>query len=190
MRHTVDPDPLVSCRFFVEDDSSGVVAAFSQFSGIQMQVQTISNRYGDDSDGYLEYIPVVSSVAPITLSRGVIGDSDFMNWVIKCTAGLRKDDGFHDGRKDLVLVALNMRGERQMEWLLRNAFPVGYQLSPMGSDSNEILTESITIQVERVERTNLTGYTEEKRKWMPFEYSEPKWKNQQSPATDAFSGHR
>ena len=165
MRNAFDPDPLLGCRFVVEDDSNGVVAAFSQFSGIRMEVQTLANRYGSDSKGYQEYIPVMSRVAPITLSRGVIGDTSFLDWIFSCTAGLREDDHYGEDRRDLMLVALDERGMRKMAWLLRDAMPIGYELSSMSADASQVLTESVTIQVTRVQRINEGGYREADRFW-------------------------
>lgn len=165
MRDVFGHDPLLGCRFIVEDDSSGVVAAFSQFSGIRMEVQTLASRYGDDSKGYREYIPVMTTVAPITLSRGVIGDTSFLDWIFSCTAGLREDDHYGDDKRNLMLVALDERGERKMAWLLQDALPIGYELSPMSADTSQVLTESVTIQVVKVQRINEGGYRETDRFW-------------------------
>ena len=65
-------DPLTSFRFLVEVEGDAV-GAFSQFSGIKMEVQTIQARGGNDVRGVQEYIPVLTKFEPVTLTRGVFG---------------------------------------------------------------------------------------------------------------------
>lgn len=164
MRGMIDPDPLMNCRFVVEDDANGVVAAFSEFSGIKMSVQTLTNRFGEDN-AYPEYIPVMTAYEPITLSRGVIGDTSFLDWLLDSTGGLNGNDHFSQEKKDLLLVALDEKGKRMMAWQLCGAIPVGYELSPMDATNSQILTESVTVQVTKVKRINESGYREQERRW-------------------------
>jgi hypothetical protein len=52
-------EPLKAFRFIVEFDGKAV-GAFTQFSGISMEVQTIQARSGNDISGVQEYIPVLT----------------------------------------------------------------------------------------------------------------------------------
>ena len=75
-------EPFQAFRFLVEVENSGVVvAAFSQFSGVKMAVETIQARSGNDGRGVQEFVPVLTRFAPVTLTKGVIGDNDFLDWL-------------------------------------------------------------------------------------------------------------
>ena len=39
-----------------------------------------------------------------------------------------------------------------MVWSLKDAMPIGYELSPMDSSRSEVLTESVTFTIQGVER--------------------------------------
>ena len=54
-------EPFKAFRFLVEVESGGVaVAAFSEFSGVKMEVDTVQARSGNDNRGVQEYIPVLT----------------------------------------------------------------------------------------------------------------------------------
>ena len=146
------PDPLIGCRFIVEVETEGVMAAFSQFSGIKMEVQTVSCRYGDDSRGVLGSIPVMTHFAPVTLTKGVIGDIAFLDWIFAAAAGMEQGPSGEKLCKTLVVVALDEHGNRVVSWRLKDAMPVGYEISPMDASRSEVLTESVTFQITGVQR--------------------------------------
>ena len=140
-------EPFRSFRFLVLVD--GVYfAAFTQFSGIKMQVQTIKARGGNDDRGVLNYIPVLTSYEPVTLSNGVIGQSSFIGWMKTVTpVGLSGPTGMYT-KFDLNVVALNEKGKQGVIWTLYNAMPIAYSLAPMDSSRSEILMESVTFSIE------------------------------------------
>ena len=78
-------DPLMSFRFLVEVDGD-TVGAFSQFSGIKMEVQTIQARSGNNIRGVQTTIPVLTSFAPVTLTKGVFGSNAFISWIFSAAA--------------------------------------------------------------------------------------------------------
>ena len=54
----VYPEPLQSFRFLIQvDGSSGVSAAFTSFSGVKLQVDTLQSRDGDDCRGCKAIFP-------------------------------------------------------------------------------------------------------------------------------------
>ena len=147
------PDPLLNCRFIVEVESdNSVVAVFSQFSGIKMEVQTIANRYGDDPRGVQDYLPVMTRFQPVTFTRGVIGKLAFLDWIFASAAKMESGPTGEKLRKTLVVVALDERGKRIISWRLKDALPIGYEISQMDALRAEVLTESITFQITGVER--------------------------------------
>ncbi|MCD7829672.1 MAG: phage tail protein [Clostridiales bacterium] len=150
-------DPFQVFRFLVEVENSGVVvAAFSQFSGIRMEVQTVQGRSGDDPRGVQSYVPVLTSFAPVTLTKGVIGDNDFLDWMFSAAAGAYDGPSDKSLRRTLNIVALDSQGRRGVTWTLHNALPIGYELAPMDGSRSEVLSESLTFAIEGMERKTET----------------------------------
>ena len=150
-------DPLISCRFIVETDTGDVVAAFSQFSGMKMEVQTLACRFGEETRGVQDTIPVMTQFAPVTFTKGVIGELSFLDWIFSAAAGMERGPSGEKLCRTLLVVALDEQGRRVVSWRLKDAMPVGYEISPMDALRTEVLTESITFQITGVERNLEAG---------------------------------
>ena len=140
-------EPFRAFRFIVLVQGM-YYAAFTQFSGIKMQVQTIQARGGNDDRGVLNYIPVLTSYEPVTLTNGVIGQNAFLDWLSGVTPIGLAGPKPNYVKKDLDVVALNQNGKQGVIWTLYNAMPIGYQLSPMDSSRSDLLMESVTFAIE------------------------------------------
>ena len=148
------PDPMTAFRFLVRvGDSEEISAAFSRFSGIRMQVETIQSRDGDDNRGVKEYTPVFTSYEPVTLSKGVVGDNELLDWMLAASAGMHSGPTGENLRRTITVIALDAKGEPNVGWVLQDAMPIGYELDPMDSSRSEVLTESITFAITGLERT-------------------------------------
>ncbi len=146
--------PLKAFRFLVEVENSGTTAAaFTQFSGVKMQAQTIQARSGNELRGVLEYVPVLTRFDPVTLTRGVIGDNDFMDWLFAATASHSFSPTGVDLYRTINVVALGDDGDRAVTWTLHNAMPIGYELTPMDGSRSEVLSESLTFAITGMQRT-------------------------------------
>ena len=148
------PDPLTAFRFLIRvGDSQQISAAFSRFSGVRMEVETIQTRDGDDNRGVKEYTPVFTSYAPVTLSKGVVGDNEFLDWMLSASADVHTGPTGTDLRRTIDVITLNEKGVPGVIWTLQGAMPIGYELDPMDSSRSEVLTESITFAITGLERT-------------------------------------
>ncbi len=137
-------EPFRAFRFLVEVENSGVVvAAFSQFSGVKMDVETLQVRSGNDGRGVQETVPVFTRFAPVTLTKGVVGDNNFLDWLFSAAAGPNAGPSGEDLYRTLNIVALDDRG---------NAVPIGYELTPMDGGRSEVLSESLTFAIGGMER--------------------------------------
>ena len=54
--------------------------------------------------------------------------------------------------RTLNIVALDDRGNRGVTWSLKNAVPIGYELTPMDGGRSEVLSESLTFAIGGMER--------------------------------------
>ena len=146
--------PAVSYQFLVRPAGSGSsVAAFTKMSGIRMQVETLQARSGNDIRGVKEFVPVFTRYDPVTLSRGVVGDNDFMDWILSASAGDFTGPTGANLRRDLDVIAVDERREPLVTWTLKGALPIGYQLSPMDAARSEVLIEDVIFAVVGVKRT-------------------------------------
>ena len=144
-------DPLRAFRFLVGVDGV-TVGAFSQFSGIKMEVQTIQARSGSDIRGVQEFVPVLTSFAPVTLARGVFGSNEFLDWMLESAASYYTGPRGDQLHRTIEVVALDDTGRSGVSWILKNAMPIRYELSPMDSSRSEVLTESVTFAIQGVDR--------------------------------------
>lgn len=146
-------EPFKAFRFLVEVENSGVVvAAFSHFSGVKIEVETVKGRTGDDRRGVKSGIPVGTHFSPVTLTKGVVGDNDFLDWLFAAAAGSISGPSGQSLRRTLNVVALDERGRRGVIWSLKNAMPIGYELTPMDGGRSEVLSESLTFSIGGMER--------------------------------------
>lgn len=143
--------PLRAFRFLVEVDGSAV-GAFTQFSGIRMEVKTISARSGNDLRGVMDGVPVLTEFAPVTLTRGVIGSNDFLDWIFAAAASTHTGPTGVRLSRTIDVIALDDAGNRGVIWSLEDAMPIRYELSPMDSSRSEVLSESVTFDIGGMER--------------------------------------
>lgn len=148
------PEPIRAFRFLIRvGDGKEISAAFSRFSGIHMQVESFQFRSGNDGRGVKDYVPVFTNYAPVTLSKGVVGDNEFLEWMFAACADVHSGPTGKDLRRSIDVISLNEYGEPGVTWTLQNAMPIGYELSPLDGSRSEVLTENITFAFTGMKRT-------------------------------------
>jgi len=144
--------PFGAFRFLIEvEGSKSIAGAFAQFSGIKVQVESIRVRTGEEDRGVRQGIPVFTTFTPVTLTKGVVRDNEFVDWLLSAVAG-----PYNGPRKSLPrtlnVIILDEYGNRGVTWSLKNAVPVAYELSPMDGSRSGILSESLTFGFNGMER--------------------------------------
>lgn len=147
-----NPELFQAYRFRVEVNGAKV-GGFTQFSGIKTEVQTIQVRSGNDIRGVQEYVPVLTRYAPVTLSKGVIRDNAFLEWLLTASAGPFAGMTGGNMYRTLDVIAVGADGSDGVRWSLIDALPIGYEITPMDGMRNEVLTESMTFAIIGVSRT-------------------------------------
>ena len=143
--------PLRAFRFLVEVDGDAV-GAFTQFSGIRMEVKTIQARSGNDARGVQDIVPVMTDFEPVTLTKGVIGNNEFLNWIFAAAASANSGPSGKRLFRTINVIALDDAGNRGVIWSMKDSMPIRYELSPMDSTRSEVLSESVTFAIGGVER--------------------------------------
>ncbi|MDR2616140.1 MAG: phage tail protein [Oscillospiraceae bacterium] len=150
--------PLTAFRYIIEiekDGAAAVAAAFSRFSGVKMRVETMKVRTGADERGVMRDFPVMTSFENVTFSRGVVGDLDFLDWILAVAPdGSRAATGksVSDKYRSISVSALNEAGKRAVTWTLIDALPVAYELGEMNSTQSALLTESVEFVIAGFKR--------------------------------------
>ncbi len=144
--------PFGTFRFLVEvEGSQTIVGAFAQFSGIKVQVESIRGRTGDEPRGVKQGISLFTTFTPVTLTKGVVRDNEFVDWLFSAVAspysGPKKSKP-----RTLNVIALDEHGNRGVTWSLKNAVPVAYELSPMDGGRSGVLSETLTFGYNGMER--------------------------------------
>lgn len=156
------PTPFTAYNFLVyfEDaDSSSIQiqGAFTNFSGVRMSNQIAKFRSGCDLRGVKNNYPGITEYEHAKLTKGVIGNSDFLDWLFKATIpdAFTGPKGENLYRNIHVCSLLEYNMEPGMEWVLLNAIPVGYELHPMDANQSSYLSEEIEIAFTGVVRNRL-----------------------------------
>lgn len=154
-------EPLKAFRFLVEVESDGnkLVAAFSQFSGVKMQVDTVKARSGADPRGVMDSIPALTHFQNVTLTRGVIGDNQFLEWILAAAPGATEAPTGKNKYRTINIIALDDKGQRAITWSLFTALPVAYELGPMDSTQSAVLSEMIEFAIGGFKRVTHNAET-------------------------------
>ena len=147
-------EPLKSFRFLVEVEGGQkkIVAAFSQFSGVKMQIETVPVRSGSERRGVLDCVPALTDFQDVTLSRGVIGDEDFLEWIYSVAPGPSAAPTGKHSCRTINVISLDDRGKPAITWSLLDAMPVAYELGGMDSSQSAVLSETLSFTIAGFKR--------------------------------------
>jgi phage tail-like protein len=150
-------DPLGSFRFIVTVESVGaaVSAAFTQFSGINMQTETVKARTGSDPRGVLREFPALTTFQNVRFSKGVIGDSVFLDWILSAAPDIISAATGICMRRTINVTAVDISGRGVVRWTLYETLPVAYELSEMDGMNSAVLTETIVFSIAGFKRQTL-----------------------------------
>jgi phage tail-like protein len=130
-------EPYAAFNFIVELDGVAV-AAFSEVSGLEFEIEPIEYRNGNEPYASVRKIPGLRKYANITLKRGVSGSDDFWAWILQALQG-------HVEKRDGVIVLLNEDREPALRWVFRSGWPCKYSGPDFNAKANEIAMESVEI---------------------------------------------
>lgn len=129
-------------QFHFQVEWGGQRLGFSEVSGLDIEVQVIEYREGNNKEYSALKMPGIRKYNNITLKRGIVPkDNEFFEWLN--TAGLNQVE-----RRDIVISLLNENHEPVMVWKAKNAFPVKYEGPELNSTANEVAIESLELTHE------------------------------------------
>jgi phage tail-like protein len=144
----VREDPYASCNFQVViegvlDDGSSARAAFSEVSGLDVEIAAIEYRSGAE-DLTVRKIPGLKKFTNITLKRGITGDLTLWTWLKAVMNGnVRRADG--------TITLLDESRQSVMAWRFRRAWPCKLSGPALNAKSNEVAIEVLELCHEGLE---------------------------------------
>jgi len=141
-----DPYPNHSFHivvYGVSDDGDAVSGAFSEISGLELEIEPIEYRNGNEPN-LPRKIPGLRKYTNITCKRGVTGHHAFWDWIKQAADGqVRRVDG--------AIMLMDEQQAEVMRWNFSRAWPCKYTGPLFNAAANEIAMESIEICVEKLE---------------------------------------
>ncbi len=135
-------DPYVAFNYLIE--IAGIKAGgFSEVSGLDMEVQSIDYRNGDEVF-IPRKLPGLKRTSNITLKRGIIGELDVYQWVLAGARGAVS-------RRDGAIILRDEQRREVMRWKFTRAWASKYIGPTLQGDSNTVAIEAIEICHEGLE---------------------------------------
>jgi len=135
--------PIPKFHFKVEMGDTEI--GFQEVTGLEMEIEFIEYRTGDDPTYLKQKIPGLKKHGNITLKKGVYaGDDSFWEWFKEVQTNPER-------REEVVIQLLDEEESPVVTWTVTNAFPVKVSGPDLKSDANEIAIESIELAHEGFE---------------------------------------
>ena len=126
----------------VSDDGSAVSGAFSEVSGLEVSIEAIPYRNGNE-DITTRMLTGLKSYSRLTCKRGATGHVEFWNWIKSALDGQVQ-------RADGSIILQDENQTEVMRWNFSRAWPRKYTGPTFNASNNEIALESVDICVEEL----------------------------------------
>jgi phage tail-like protein len=139
-------DPLVNYSFFVEIGQV-TVAQFKECSGLSMVVSVVEHRSNQiGGQPLLQKLPGSVHYDDIHLSRGKVADPAFWTWIKKV-----QDGQIDAARTDGSIVLYDLAHGEVSRFNFFSGWPTRVEIGKLAAGGDQVLIESVTIAVERIE---------------------------------------
>ncbi len=137
-----DSYPPVSFYYLVSFNGIGgnvIDTQFQSVSGLSAEVTTESIKEGGENR-FEHVLPVRSSYSNLTLKRGLVKDSDLIDWFTDTFDTLKVQPVTID------IMLLNEEGEPLVSWNVVHAWPKKWSVSDFDAEKNAIAIETLELQ--------------------------------------------
>jgi len=141
--------PYGAFNFVVElndgSDAATAVGGFTDVSGLGTEITLMDYRQGNDKENRVRKVPGLHKAADVTLKRGVMGTTNFWQWIADTRRSPRTQRN--------VLITLNdEQGNPVMRWKLINARPMKWTGPTLaGKGGSDVAMEELVITSEGFE---------------------------------------
>src|SRR4051794_39157198 len=112
-------NPYGVFNFKVEFEN-GIIAAFSEITGLDNETEVFKYRTGADSP-VQRPVPGLQKFPNLVMKRGIIGTSKLWEWRNQVIQGIGDTDT--EGRTTITIHLLNEKRAVVATWVVTNAFP-------------------------------------------------------------------
>lgn len=148
-------DPFIGSNFTLEIDKAPV-ASFTECSGIKIEVEAIESIENDlKGNQVIRKIPGRYKPSPITMKRPKDGSMQLYEWFQKALSPSNpsgKRDSFGSARGTMSLVIYDVTQTEKARYNLIEGWISSYDGGTLKAGGNEVMQETITIQLEGLER--------------------------------------
>ncbi|WP_188316761.1 phage tail protein [Solihabitans fulvus] len=139
-------DAITAARFSITIDGYEI-AQFSELTGIVTEVVPVDFMESSEKEVIFKKLPGNRKPPTITLKRGKNTGMELWAWHQSVLNG-----DIVAARKSCSLVMYNSDGRPVARYHLSNAWPAKIEIGALKAGSNEVLTESVVIVCENLER--------------------------------------
>jgi phage tail-like protein len=141
--------PYGAYNFIVElndgSPSDRAIGGFSDVSGIGTEITLMEYRQGNDKENRVRKIPGLHKAADITLKRGIMGLTNFYEWINR----IRRDPTF---QRNVSITLNDEQGNPMLRWNLINARPMKWTGPTLaGKGGSDVAMEELVISSEGFE---------------------------------------
>jgi phage tail-like protein len=141
-------DPLRNFRFRIEIDNV-TRAGFAEVAGLEFSTQAIDYREGTDPP-HVRRLSGLTKYGNVTLKHGLVVGANALElfvWHRDVAAGR-----LIQSRRKVVIVVQDEAGQDQARFVVSDAWPVKYEVSPLNARANEVIIEMLELANEGIER--------------------------------------
>ena len=126
--------------------TEGPQAGFSECSAIEMTVDVIEYRNGNEKENAVRKLTGLARYPNVTLKRGIIGSLDLYNWLDEIRNG--DENAF---RTVTVQLMSEDHANVVQEWKLLRARIVKHVSGPFNAKGEDVAMEELTLAYERLQ---------------------------------------
>lgn len=134
-------------------------AGFSEVSGMNLSVDPIEYREGDDLRNTPRKYPGLTKFGNISLKWGTSNDSDFLEWILSVApSNTAPPTGLV--RHTVTVTLIDDAGADGPSWELINAWPVSYNVPDLSGLGGDVAITSLELCCEGLQHTpasNMAG---------------------------------
>lgn len=145
--------PYGAYNFVVElndgSPSDRAIGGFADVSGIGTEITLMEYRQGNDKENRVRKIPGLHKAADVTLKRGIMGVTNFYEWINT----IRRDPTF---QRNVSITLNDEQGNPVLRWNLINARPMKWTGPTLaGKGGSDVAMEELVIASEGFEFAEL-----------------------------------
>ncbi len=149
--------PLTKMNFLVTVQDINGVAAFTEVSGVEAEVEEIEFRQGNSNSLAPIKIPGLVKHGNVTLKMGYTLNNAIASWISESISERRQQFKRHDVTIELIDISESAPQQAPTTagtgpaWVLKNAWVTKYSAPDLNASSREVAIESVDLAYEELQ---------------------------------------